>query len=247
MVYQDVWKAFGPHQILRGLDLVVPRGRVTVIIGRSGTGKSVTIKHVMGLLRPDKGRIWVGDDELTAMSDRELRRVRLRFGIVFQQAALFDSMDVFDNIAFPLREHERLKEAQVRERVMALIAQVGLRGSERKVPSELSGGMRKRAGLARALVRSPEFLLYDEPTTGLDPILTAAMDKLIADTDAAHPDLTSLVISHDMHAVLSIAHKIVMLNEGVVVHEGTPDYFTSSDDPLIRQFLAGSLDGPMKV
>lgn len=247
IVYQGVHKSFGAYHILRGLDLLVPRGRITVVIGRSGTGKSVTIKHVMGLLRPDKGRIWVGDDELTAMDDRALRAVRTRFGVVFQHAALFDSMDVFENVAFPLREHERMTEREVRERVMELLRQVGLAGSHAKYPSELSGGMMKRAGLARALVRKPEFVLYDEPTTGLDPILTAAMDELIAGTQRANPSLTSLVISHDMHAVLTIADKIVMLNEGRVAHEGTPDFFRASDDPLVRQFLAGSLDGPMKV
>ncbi|MCB9665515.1 MAG: ABC transporter ATP-binding protein [Alphaproteobacteria bacterium] len=247
MVYQGVHKAFGDHHVLRGLDLVVPAERITVVIGRSGTGKSVTIKHIMGLLRPDAGHIWVGDDELTTMSDRELRHIRLRFGMVFQHAALFDSMDVFENVAFPLRQHERLREAEVRAKVGALLDAVGLRGAERKIPSELSGGMRKRVGLARALVRDPAYLLYDEPTTGLDPILTAAMDKLIADTQRAHPGLTSLVISHDMHAVLSIADKIVMLVDGRVAHEGTPDWFRQSDDALVRQFLSGSLDGPMKV
>lgn len=247
IVYDGVHKRFGPHHVLRGLNLVVPRGKITVIIGRSGTGKSVTIKHVMGLLRPDSGQIWVGDDELTGMSDAELRRVRLRFGMVFQHAALFDSMNVFENIAFPLREHERMKEADVRTRVRRLLALVGLHGAEKKFPSELSGGMRKRVGLARALVRDPEFLLYDEPTTGLDPILTAAMDKLIHDTQEAHEGLTSLVISHDMAAVMKIADKIVMLNEGQVVHEGDRAWFEQSDDPLVVQFLAGSLDGPMKV
>lgn len=247
IVYEDVHKSFGQHHILRGLNLVVPRGKITVIIGRSGTGKSVTIKHIMGLLRPDRGKIWVGDDELTTMDDRALRKVRTRFGMVFQNAALFDSMTVFENIAFPLREHERLKERVIKSRVAELLALVGLGGSEEKLPSELSGGMRKRVGLARALVRDPEFLLYDEPTTGLDPILTAAMDDLIARTQRAKENLTSLVISHDMHAVMTIADKIVMLYEGEVVHRGTPEYFRTSEDPLVRQFLEGSLDGPMKV
>lgn len=247
IVYQDVHKSFGPHHILRGLTVVVPRDRITVIIGRSGTGKSVTIKHIMGLLRPDAGRIWVGDDELTAMDDRQLRRVRTRFGMVFQHAALFDSMDVFENIAFPLREHERMKESAIRDKVRDLLAQVGLHDTERKFPSELSGGMRKRVGLARALVRDPEFLLYDEPTTGLDPILTAAMDELMLQTARDHDGLTSLVITHDMRAVMKIADKVVMLYEGVAAHEGTPDFFRHSDDPLIQQFLTGSLEGPMKV
>ncbi len=247
IVYDDVHKAFGEHKILRGINIIVPEGRITVVIGRSGTGKSVTIKHIMGLLRPDKGRIFVGDDDLTTMSDRELRKVRLRFGVVFQHAALFDSMDVYENVAFPLREHTRLKESEIRAKVSGLLAQVGIHDSDRKQVSELSGGMRKRVGLARALVRDPEFLLYDEPTTGLDPILTAAMDQLIVDAQNANPGITSLVISHDMHAVLSIADKIVMLHEGQVVVEGTPDDFRASRDPMVRQFLEGSLDGPIKV
>ncbi len=245
--YLDVHKAFGTHVVLNGLDLVIPRGKVTVIIGRSGTGKSVTLKHVMGLLRPDRGRIWVGDDELTKMSDKQLRTVRNRFGMVFQNAALFDSMTVFENIAFPLREHTRLRRREIDEKVRALLALVGVHDAEDKLPNELSGGMRKRVGLARALVRDPEFVLYDEPTTGLDPILTAAIDQLVIDTQRARPGITSVVISHDMHAVLEIADKVAMLVGGVLAHEGTPDYFRSSTDPLVRQFLTGSLDGPMKV
>ncbi len=245
--YVGVHKAFGDHQVLRGLDLVIPRGKITVVIGRSGTGKSVTLKHVMGLLRPDRGRIWVGDDELTAMKDVQLRAVRNRFGMVFQNAALFDSMTVFENIAFPLYEHTRLRRREVEEKVRALLATVGVHQAEGKLPSELSGGMRKRVGLARALAREPEFLLYDEPTTGLDPILTAAIDKLILDTQGERPTMTSVVISHDMHAVLAIADKVAMLVDGVLAHEGDPDYFRTSTDPLVRQFLAGSLDGPMKV
>lgn len=245
--YLGVHKSFGEHHVLRGLDLIIPRGKTTILIGRSGTGKSVTLKHIMGLLRPDAGRIWVGDDELTVMNDRQLRTVRNRFGIVFQHAALFDSMNVFENIAFPLREHTRTPRKEIAEKVEHLLAQVGLVGMGDKLPSELSGGMRKRVGLARALVRDPEFLLYDEPTTGLDPILTAAMDKLIQDTQHSRPDLTTLVISHDMHAVLGMADKVAMLVDGEVYMEGTSDFFRRSDDALVRQFLAGSLDGPMKV
>lgn len=247
ILYNDVHKAFGEHRVLNGLNLAIPRGRVTVIIGRSGTGKSVTIKHVMGLLRPDKGHIWVGDDELTSMSDRELRAVRIRFGVVFQHAALFDSMNVFDNVAFPLREHTRLKRAAVKEKVDELLAIVGLSDAGMKFPSELSGGMRKRVGLARALVRDPEFILYDEPTTGLDPILAAAMDRLITTTQEQRPDITSVVITHDMKAVMHVADKVVMLSDGVVYMEGVPALFRTSEDALIRQFLTGSLDGPMKV
>ncbi len=245
--YVNVHKAFGSFQVLRGLNLAIPKGRTTIIIGRSGTGKSVTLKHIMGLLRPDKGRIYLGDEELTRMPDRKLRGVRTRFGVVFQNAALFDSMNVFENVAFPLREHERLREAEVRSRVHALLEQVGLHKVDEKMPGELSGGMRKRVGLARALVRNPEYILYDEPTTGLDPILSAAMDFLIAETQRLRPEITSIVISHDMHAVLDIGHKVVMLVDGAVLHEGDADYFRNSTDPLIKQFITGSLDGPMKV
>jgi len=247
ILYKGVHKSFGIHHVLRGLDLVVPRGKLTVIIGRSGTGKSVTLKHVMGFMLPDRGRVQVSGDELTTMSRRELRAVRNRFGIVFQHAALFDNMNVFDNIAFPLREHERPPEREVAERVRALLRQVGLSDAEEKLPAELSGGMKKRVGLARALIRNPEFLLYDEPTTGLDPILAAAMDQLMRETQDRRPDLTSLVISHDMKAVMHIADKIVMLVNGRILHEGTPAYFERSTDPLVHQFLTGSLEGPMKV
>lgn len=245
--YDDVWKAFGTNEVLRGLSLVIPRGRITFIIGRSGTGKSVTIKHVMGLLRPDRGRIWVGGEELTAMSERRLREVRNRFGVVFQHAALFDSMNVFDNVAFPLVEHTRMSRKEVGTRVDELLAQVGLTGSETKMPGELSGGMRKRVGLARALARKPEFLLYDEPTTGLDPVLAAAMDKLILDTQHAAENITSVVISHDMSAVFRIAEKVALLVDGQVRMEGTVEDLRTSEDPLIRQFVTGSLEGPMVV
>lgn len=245
--YAGVYKSFGDFHVLRGLDLCIPKGKITAIIGRSGTGKSVTIKHIMGLLRPDEGKIWVGDEELTGMADRRLRNVRNKFGVVFQNAALFDSMNVFDNVAFPLVEHTRLGRKAITDKVQTLLAQVGLAGSDLKTPSELSGGMRKRVGLARALVRDPDYLLYDEPTTGLDPILAAAMDQLIVDTQDSKPELTSVVISHDMPAVLRTADKICMLVDGVVLHQGPPAYFRESEDPLVRQFVAGSLEGPMSV
>lgn len=244
---QRLSKSFGDHAVLRGVDLVIPRGRITFVIGRSGTGKSVLFKHIMGLLRPDAGEIWVGERAITSLPDRALRRVRDRFGVVFQHAALFDSMNVFDNVAFPLVEHERLPAAEVRERVRAGLAQVGLAGAEERFPGQLSGGMRKRVGLARALIRGPEFLLYDEPTTGLDPVLAAAMDRLILDTQRANPGLTSVVVSHDMAAVFRIADKVAFLVDGEVRLEATPGVFRDSEDPLVHQFVTGSLDGPMVV
>jgi phospholipid/cholesterol/gamma-HCH transport system ATP-binding protein len=265
-------KAFGQQQVLDGVDLEVPRGKITVVIGRSGTGKSVLLKHVMGLIVPDSGSVRVGNDLLADLGPRALRNVRFRFGMVFQNAALFDSMDVFENVAFPLREHGiehgiehglrpgqdatssgtarlrgRAREAAIRERVEGMLAAVGLRDMGYKAVSELSGGMRKRVGLARALVRGPEFLLYDEPTTGLDPIMTAQIDNLIRATQDANPGITSLVISHDMAASFRIADHMAMLYEGKIRMNGTPAEIRSTADPVVRQFIEGRLDGPIPL
>ncbi len=243
---ENLKKRFGDQEVLRGVSLDVPAGEVTVIIGRSGTGKSVLLKQVMGLMRPDSGIIRIGGLDIAGLSDAQLRRERFRFGMVFQHAALFDSMDVYDNVAFPLREHSKLSEAQIRIRVEAMLASVGLKDAGKKQVNELSGGMRKRVGVARAMVRGPEFLLYDEPTTGLDPIMTAQVDALIRDTQDANPGLTSLVISHDMAATFRIADKIAMLHEGRVILEGTAETFRVTDDPRVRQFVEGRLEGPIK-
>ncbi|MBM4389738.1 MAG: ATP-binding cassette domain-containing protein [Deltaproteobacteria bacterium] len=240
-------KAFGKQEVLRGLDLVVPFGKITVIIGRSGTGKSVLLKQLMGLLRPDSGSIFIGDTDITRLPEGEFRKVRNRFGMVFQNAALFDSMTVYENVAFPLREHTRLREREIRERVVASLASVGLADAIDKDPHQISGGMKKRVAVARALIRKPEFLLFDEPTTGLDPIMTAHVDELIRHTQDTSPGLTSLVISHDMEATLRIADKIAMLFEGRVIFEGTADDVRSTDHPVVRQFVEGRLEGPIKV
>ncbi|MSP57124.1 MAG: ATP-binding cassette domain-containing protein [Myxococcales bacterium] len=253
---RGIRKAFGDQQVLNGVDLDVPRGRITVVIGRSGSGKSVLLKHVMGLIHCDAGSVRVGDDELSTLSRTALRLVRFRFGMVFQNAALFDSLNVFENIAFPLREHgsagpdgrsRRMTEREIGHRVEQMLASVGLSGMGRKGVSELSGGMRKRVGLARALVRSPEFLLYDEPTTGLDPIMTAQIDNLIRSTQDANPGITSLVISHDMAATFRIADHVAMLHDGAVRLHGTPNDFRSTADPVVRQFVEGRLDGPIRT
>ena len=245
--FEGVHKAFGPHVVLSGLDLAIPKGGITVLIGRSGTGKSVTLKHAMGLLRPDAGRIWVGSEEVTSLSHRQLRTLRLRFGMVFQHGALFDSMTVRQNIAFPLREHTKLSEAEIEERVKGVLAPVGLLFAIDKMPGELSGGMRKRVALARALVHRPEILLYDEPTTGLDPILTAQVDKLIRDTQDRFPDMTSVIISHDMQATFRIADHVAFLHDGKVLLAGPPEVLETTDDPRVRQFVEGRLDGPIDV
>ncbi len=245
--FEGVEKSFGQHHVLRGLDLAIPRGCITMVIGRSGTGKSVMLKHAMGLLRPEKGRIWVGSEEVTALDKRQLRTLRLRFGMVFQHGALFDSMTVRQNVAFPLREHTPLSEAEVQERVRAVLGPVGLLFAIDKMPGELSGGMRKRVALARALVHRPEILLYDEPTTGLDPILTAQVDRLIRDTQDRHPDMTSVVISHDMQATFRIADHVAFLHDGKVLLAGPPGRLETTEDPRVRQFVEGRLDGPIGV
>ena len=240
-------KAFGKQEVLRGLDLEIPFGKITVIIGRSGTGKSVLLKQLMGLLRPDAGSIFIGEQDITRLPESQFRRVRNRFGMVFQNAALFDSMTVYDNVAFPLREHTRLREKEIRVQVEAVLASVGLSDAGEKDPHQLSGGMRKRVAVARALVRKPEFLLYDEPTTGLDPIMTAHVDELIRHTQDTSPGLTSVVISHDMEATLRIADKVAMMFEGRVIFEGVPEEFRRTENPVVRQFVEGRLDGPIRV
>ena len=243
--FEDVHKAFGEFQVLQGLNLSVPRGAITVIIGRSGAGKSVSLKLALGLLQPDSGRVLVQGEDITALKGHPLRDLRLRFGMVFQQAALFDSMSVYDNVAFPLQEHSELDGERIRVLVGEVLAQVGLEGSAQKLPAELSGGMRKRAGLARALIHRPEILLYDEPTTGLDPILTAQINRLIVDTQRSRPGITSVIISHDMTSAFEIADHIAFLHQGRIIAHGPPADFQDPLDERVRQFVQGRLDGPI--
>lgn len=235
--YEDVHISFGDFAVLKGLDLVVPQGRLTFLVGPSGSGKSVTFKLALGLLEPDSGRVWVGDHEVTALPERERTEARSSFGVVFQHAALFDSMTVFDNVAFPLREHTRLSRGEIADRVGHLLEQVNLAGSEAKMPSELSGGMQKRVGLARALAREPRFLFYDEPTTGLDPVISVAMHELILDTQRRRPELTSFVISHDLDGAMAIADKVALLLDGRIAHATDVDTFQRLDDPRVQGFL----------
>jgi phospholipid/cholesterol/gamma-HCH transport system ATP-binding protein len=244
---RGVKKAFGKQEVARGIDLDVERGSVTVVIGLSGAGKSVLLKLISGLLEPDEGTIAIGDQELTKLDRKQKLALRGRFGIVFQHGALFDSMTTFDNVAFPLREHTKLTAPEIEAKVMKALDDVGLDEHRDKFPAQLSGGMRKRAGLARALIGEPEFLLYDEPTTGLDPIRTASIDSLILGTQERNPRLTSVVISHDMGATFRIADRIAMLYEGRIIAEGTPDEMRTSDDARVRQFVDGKQEGPIAV
>jgi len=240
----DIHKSFNDLMVFSGLNLTIPTGSITSVLGRSGGGKSVLLKHIIGLLRPDRGRILVDGKDIVTMNDRQLNDIRRRFGMLFQEAALFDSMTVGENVAFPLREHTELSEAEIRDKVRAKLAQVGLAGIEDKMPAELSGGMKKRVGLARAIALDPEIILFDEPTTGLDPITSSVINHLIADTQR-RLGATCVIISHDIEAVFAISDKVVMLFNGRVEAEGTPDDMRQSDNPVVRQFISGSFEGPM--
>ncbi len=242
----DIHKRFGEQEVLRGVSLNVPRGEIMVIIGGSGAGKTVLLKHLIGLVRPDQGRIFVEGVDICRLRRWELKETRKKFGMLFQDAALFDSLTAAENVAFPIREHTRFSDAEIMDRVQTLLAEVGLHGIEDKYPSELSGGMRKRVGLARAMALEPQIVLFDEPTTGLDPIMSDVINELILNTQKKF-GITFFIISHDVKGALKIAHRIAMLYEGRIVEEGTPEEIASSSNPLVRQFLSGSSEGPIHV
>jgi phospholipid/cholesterol/gamma-HCH transport system ATP-binding protein len=242
----DLHKSFGKQKVLDGLDLEIEEGKTTVIIGRSGGGKSVLLKHIIGLIRPDSGEVLIDGTDITRLGDRDLNEIRKKFGMLFQEAALFDSMTVCENVAFPLREHTRMKEEEIRRTVADRLRAVGLTGVEEKMPSELSGGMRKRVGLARAIAMEPEIVLFDEPTTGLDPVMTEAINRLIIETQKNF-NLTAVVISHDIQSIFTVGHRIAMLYEGKIIAYGTPEELKASRNPVIVQFLAGSIDGPIRI
>jgi phospholipid/cholesterol/gamma-HCH transport system ATP-binding protein len=242
----DVHKSFGTQHVLHGLNLRIEDDMTTVIIGKSGGGKSVLLKHIIGLLKPDSGQVLVDGVDITRLNERDLNEIRKKFGMLFQEAALFDSMNVEENVAFPLREHTKKNDKEIQEIVKERLAAVGLAGVEKKMPSELSGGMRKRVGLARALAMRPRIILFDEPTTGLDPVMTEAINELIISTQKNF-NVTCVVISHDVESIFRIGHRIAMLYEGEIVEYGGPDEIRNSENPVLHQFLAGSLDGPISV
>ncbi len=233
-------KRFGFQEVLKGVDLDIQPERITVIIGSSGCGKSVLLKHIIGLLKPDEGQILLDGIDITRLKNAELKPIRMRFGMLFQDAALFDSMNVYENIAFPLREHRKLEEHEIRKIVEEKLAQIGLSGAEKKMPSDLSGGMRKRVGLARAIVLDPEIVLYDEPTTGLDPITSKAIDDLIVETQRSLNG-TSIIISHDIRATLRIANHVAMLHHGRIVAQGSPEEIMKDPNPIVHDFLHSAL------
>ena len=233
----DLHKSFGDYTVLKGINLSVPAGNTCVILGGSGSGKTVLMKHMIGLLKPDQGQVIIDGEDVVPMGPEDLERMRHKFGMVFQAAALFDSMDVYDNVAFPLREHRGISEEEIQKLVRSKLDLMGLpRASERKFPADLSGGMRKRVGLARAIVMNPKIVLYDEPTTGLDPITTDYVDEMIL---AAQKELgiTSVVISHDIASAFNIADQIAFLSKGVILEQGSPEQVRASKHPAVEIFM----------
>jgi phospholipid/cholesterol/gamma-HCH transport system ATP-binding protein len=242
---EGLWKSFGGTEVLRGLDLEIHDAETIVIIGRSGGGKSVLLKHLCGLLKPDKGKVLVDGVDIVPLDEQEITPIRKQFGFLFQSAALFDSMTLYDNVAFPLREGRR-SEAEVHKRVEESLTIVDLLQAQDKKPAELSGGMRKRAGLARAVVANPKYVLYDEPTTGLDPIRADNINQLIL---RLHDQLhcTGVAVTHDMVSAYKIADRIAMLHEGTIHVVGTPEEILATQDPIVKQFITGVGDVNQEV
>jgi len=243
---RNVHKSFGDQRVLDGLDLDIPDGKITAIIGPSGEGKSVLLKHLIGLLQPDSGMVEVDGESILNLRRSELNRIREKFGMLFQNVALFDSMTVFENVAFPLQEKTSFSREEIRSKVVSALEDVGLKNIEHKFPDELSGGMKKRVGLARAVVLNPKIILFDEPTTGLDPIIKRAIHQLIKDTHAKF-GFTAVIVSHEIPEIFDVAQNIAMLFRGKILQHGTPDEIKNSTDPAIRQFISGSLDGPIRM
>jgi phospholipid/cholesterol/gamma-HCH transport system ATP-binding protein len=238
---EGLHKRFGSQPVLRGVDLDIATGEIMIVIGRSGGGKSVLLKHLIGLLRPDAGTVAVDGTEITRLRGGELDRVRQRYGVVFQGGALFDSMSVADNVAFPLREKTRLGHAEIRGRVEEKLEQVGLSGMGHKNPAEISGGMRKRVAIARALVTEPEIVFFDEPTTGLDPILVNTIHHLIVELHRKFR-FTAVMVSHEIPEIFEIADRVAMLHEGVIVEVGAPEAIRASASPIVQQFIRGEVE-----
>lgn len=241
-----VTKSFGSQVVLNGVNLKIPAGQITAIIGPSGEGKSVLLKHMIGLLRPDSGSVIVEGEDISRLGRSGMNRVREKFGMLFQNAALFDSLTVFENVAFPLQEKTRLSDAEIAQRVHDALINVGLTGVEAKYPDQLSGGMKKRVGLARALLMDPRIILFDEPTTGLDPVICRAIHHMIKETHAKF-GYTAVVVSHEIPEIFDISDTVAVLYRGTIIESGTPQQIQSSQGPVVRQFISGSLEGPIHL
>lgn len=239
--FDKIVKRFGERTVLKGISFEVKEGEILFILGTSGTGKSVLLKNLVGLLRPDEGEIWIDGQEVSRIPEEDYFPVRKKCGMVFQHPALFDSLSIYENVAFGLRKHERLTEEEIGQRVAKCLALVQLQNIESKMPAEISYGMQKRVSLARTVALEPKILLFDEPTTGLDPVTTNAVNQLIFDL-SRKLKTTSLVVSHDMHCALAIADRIIVLDKGQVIEQGTPEDLRNSQHPLVRDFLSEALE-----
>jgi phospholipid/cholesterol/gamma-HCH transport system ATP-binding protein len=242
----DLYKSFRNQPVLRGINLELVNGKITTIIGGSGSGKTVLLKHLNALLLPDRGAVLVDGTDITKMSESGLNKIRQKFGVLFQGAALLDSLTIFENVAFPLREKTKLRQAEIASRVEERLEQVGLTGMGYKYPAEVSGGMKKRAGLARALIIEPEIILFDEPTTGLDPVLGKSIHDLIRAMHARF-GFTGVIVSHDIPEVFRISDRVAMLADGIIAEIGTPEEVVASSNPMVHQFVHGETEGPLRM
>lgn len=246
IVITELWKNLGGNQVLKGINIQINKGEIFVIIGRSGCGKSVLLKHIIGILKPDRGKVEVLGQEIAKLSESKLNEIRMKFGMLFQGAALFDSLTVRENVGFFLDEHTKLNNETISKIVSEKLKLVGLPGVENLMPCDLSGGMRKRVGLARAIAMDPEIILYDEPTTGVDPVMATAINELIKNLQSKL-SLTSIVVTHDMVSAYQIADRIAMLYDGKIIEVGIPDEIKNTKNPIVKQFITGAATGPIKI
>ncbi len=246
IILEGLSKSFNGVKVLDNLNIEFSDKQITVVIGRSGGGKSVMLKHIIGLMKPDSGKVLIGGIDINALKKKELNEIRKKFGMVFQDGALLDSLTVFENTAFPLRRHLKLSEKEIKDRVFSVLEDVGLKGQDKKMPSEISGGMRKRVGVARALILNPEIMLFDEPTTGLDPVMSDVINNLIISMHNKFK-FTGIIISHDISGAFKTGDIIAMLYDGRIIESGAPEEFRNSANPVVKQFITGSMEGPILI
>ena len=246
IILEGLSKSFNGVKVLDNLSIQFGEKQITVVIGRSGGGKSVMLKHIIGLIKPDSGEVLIGGININTLKKKELNEIRKKFGMVFQDGALLDSLNVFENVAFPLRQHLKLSEKDIKDRVFSVLEDVGLKGQENKMPSEISGGMRKRVGVARALILNPEIMLFDEPTTGLDPVMSDVINNLIISMHNKFK-FTGIIISHDISGAFKTGNIIAMLYDGRIIESGSPEEFRKSINPVVKQFIKGSMEGPIVI
>ena len=243
--FENVVKSFGTRTILRGVSLEVPTGDILFIIGTSGAGKSVLVKHLIGLIKPDSGKIYLDDLEVTGLTEKQFYPVRKRCAMVFQHSTLFDSMSLIENVMLPLQKHRRMSRKEAHEAAMYRLEQVSMHTEAKRFPADIGDGLRKRVAIARALTLEPDYVIFDEPTTGLDPLAAANVDRLIRELSDEH-GVTSIVVSHDLRSIFKVADRIAMLYKGHVLLDGSPDDYRRTQDPIVRQFVEGRAEGPME-